>query len=270
MRLSPILTTLLPLCLGAPTHLVARQKSSRTTYSGGGTASDVQRGVCAPITVLFARGTSEMGNIGSVIGPPLFSALVRLTNGNIALQGLNYAAGFEGDFTLGSSDGPKMTQLARQTLQQCPSTKIVMSGYSQGCLVIHNSLNSGQLSNNGGVVAVLYFGDPLYNKARSGSLPASKIKSYCASGDGVCLSGGFSITAGHLSYGSDAQQAAQWIIQTYDSRDATLGRPWSVVGEDHVDHAQPNQNTYQGRQGEMVAGIPESHFAGDATGGGQA
>ncbi|KAF2765925.1 cutinase, partial [Teratosphaeria nubilosa] len=176
------------------------------------TASDVQRGVCAPITVLFARGTFEIGNVGSVIGPQLFSALSRLTNGNIALQGLNYDANLLDDFSFGASDGPKMTQLARQALQQCPGTKLVMSGYSQGCMVVHSSLNSGEM-NSGSVAAVVYFGDP--RKRRSRTLVVDLvIKTFCAAGDGVCLTGGFFITAGHLSYGGDAQQAAQWIMQT--------------------------------------------------------
>lgn len=54
---------------------LAKPVTKRATgYSSGDTASDVQNGVCAPLTVIFARGTSESGNIGTVIGPP-----VRLT-----------------------------------------------------------------------------------------------------------------------------------------------------------------------------------------------
>lgn len=47
-----------------------------------------------------------------------------------------------------------------------------------------------------------------------GSVPAAKVKEYCASGDGVCQTGTFSISAAHLSYGSDASAAADFIIQT--------------------------------------------------------
>jgi len=50
-------------------------------------------------------------------------------------------------------------------------------------------------------------------KARSGTVPASKIQENCATGDGVCDGAG-GITAAHLSYGSDANEAAQFIITT--------------------------------------------------------
>ena len=61
---------------------------------GGSTANDVSDGVaCRPYTVIFARGTSEGGNIGSVIGPKLRSELQKLLgNDGIAFQGVPYPA----------------------------------------------------------------------------------------------------------------------------------------------------------------------------------
>lgn len=34
-----------------------------------------QLGLCRPVTVIFARGTIELGNVGSLVGPPFFNAL---------------------------------------------------------------------------------------------------------------------------------------------------------------------------------------------------
>lgn len=46
---------------------------------------------------------------------------------------------FQGN-TSGGGTGPGlMQQLAEQAKRQCPSTKIVLSGYSQGGIVVHNA-----------------------------------------------------------------------------------------------------------------------------------
>jgi cutinase len=134
-------------------------KRSITGYTSGNTANDVTNGVCAPLTVIFARGTGESGNIGSVIGPPLFQALSTALNKNVALQGVVYAADFAGDVDGGAEGGPPMAKLAQQALKQCPTTKVALAGYSQGGLVIHYALNQAGLSSSS-VSAITYFGDP--------------------------------------------------------------------------------------------------------------
>lgn len=50
--------------------------------------------------------------------------------------------------------------LVEQAFTQCPSTKVVMSGYSQGAMLVHNAAK--QLSSNitGKVTAAVTFGDP--------------------------------------------------------------------------------------------------------------
>ena len=66
--------------------------SSGTSSS---TSNDVTNNVqpCRGTTVIFARGTSEGGNIGSIIGPQLKKALVTKLGANgIAFQGVPYPA----------------------------------------------------------------------------------------------------------------------------------------------------------------------------------
>jgi len=153
-------------------------------------------------------------------------------NNNVALQGVNYAADIAGDIDLGAEGGPDMASLAEQAIKQCPTTKLALSGYSQGGLVVHYALNSAGLPSSD-VSAIVYFGDPgmcahlsigfscLHvlthvitedGTTRSGTVPASKIQENCATGDDVCEDHDGTITAAHLSYGSDASEAAQFII----------------------------------------------------------
>jgi cutinase len=45
------------------------------------------------MTIIFARGTGEMGNVGTVSGPPMFKAIrQKLGNDRVTVQGVDYAA----------------------------------------------------------------------------------------------------------------------------------------------------------------------------------
>ena len=56
------------------------------------------------------------------------------------------------------------------------------------------------------------FGNPL-NGTAIVNVVSSKVKTYCATGDDVCK-GMFVITETHLSYGSDAADAAEFVKTT--------------------------------------------------------
>jgi cutinase len=104
--------------------------------------------------------------------------------------------------------GPKMAALIKTALAQCPSSKIVVSGYSQGAMVVHNALGKASSQVSGAVL----FGDPLISQS-VGSLPAAKVKEFCASADTVCLKPTGDVTGSHLSYGSVADAAASVVLK---------------------------------------------------------
>ncbi|KAL8808786.1 MAG: hypothetical protein Q9200_004017 [Gallowayella weberi] len=184
--------------------------SSGGTYSSGNTANDItNKTPCKPITVIFARGTNENGNLGSVIGPPLYTALKnKLGADKIAYQGVPYPASAAGNTNGGGNGGALMVSLAQQAIQQCPSTKIILSGYSQGGSVVHKA---GSQLGTTPIAAAVIFGDP------SNGSPVTNVgnlKEYCAQGDGVCgTPRTYAITAAHASYGrnGDAGDAANYI-----------------------------------------------------------
>ena len=64
-------------------------------------------GACKPYTVIFARGTTEPGNVGILVGPPFFDALdMQAGAANIVVQGVNnYAASVEGYLSGGDARG---------------------------------------------------------------------------------------------------------------------------------------------------------------------
>jgi cutinase len=66
----------------------------------------VSSSACAAITVIFARGTTEPGNVGVLVGPPFFNALESLVGAeNVALQGVDYPASVEEFLTGGDATG---------------------------------------------------------------------------------------------------------------------------------------------------------------------
>lgn len=140
-------------------HHPVRQLTAVTDYLGGDYACDVEHGICAPLTVIFARDTYEEGNIGTFLGPYLFDELSTALHGHVALQGLNYEADWTGDVQQGGEGSPALVQLVGQAIHNCPSTKIVLVGYGQGATTIHYALNVGGLASSD-VALVLYFGDP--------------------------------------------------------------------------------------------------------------
>ncbi|PLB47384.1 cutinase-domain-containing protein [Aspergillus steynii IBT 23096] len=177
--------------------------------SGGSmTENDVaQNKGCKELTFIFARGTTEMGNMGSVVGPPVAKNLNSLTGNQCAVQGVDYPADAAGNAMMGASGGPKMAEMVQKALKQCPKTKVVLGGYSQGSMVVHNA--ASKLS-EGQIAAAVLFGDPFKMQA-VGKLDKSKTKEFCASGDPVCENG-FNVMA-HLSYGGQAKEAAQFLVQ---------------------------------------------------------
>ena len=95
-------------------HLDIRQSSS--------TENDLKNGNgCKQVLVIFARGTTEAGNVGSIAGPPFFGALkTSVGAGNVAVQGVDYPADVAGFLAGGDRAGSAtMASLVNQAISQC-------------------------------------------------------------------------------------------------------------------------------------------------------
>ncbi|KAL1586510.1 hypothetical protein WHR41_05288 [Cladosporium halotolerans] len=200
------------IALAAPVE--KRQFSGFSGLGGGGgssTRNDIVDGKCAPVTFIFARGSTEPGNMGSSVGPAIASALTdSLGDDGVAIQGVDYEATIASNANMGREGGPVMAKLVSQTKSNCPDSKIALGGYSQGGFVVSNAISSAGV-NPDDIAAAVVYGDP--SRQAAGGLDASKVKDYCVSGDGVC-SGTFAITAAHLAYTSngDTEDGAKFII----------------------------------------------------------
>ncbi|KAH8178524.1 cutinase domain-containing protein [Sarocladium implicatum] len=168
---------------------------------------------CRPVTMIYARGTTQAGNVGdpAAVGPIFFNNLAsRIGLSNLAVQGVTYAANVAGYLAGGDRAGSTtMAELITRAASQCPSTKIVISGYSQGAQLVHNAANMLSSSVSNRVTAVVTFGDPKRTQP-FGTIPSSRARIFCRSGDNIC-DGGIIITPAHTQYQQDAPAAADWV-----------------------------------------------------------
>jgi hypothetical protein len=74
--------------LGLP--LIAASPIESRQLATADTENDLTNGSpCKAMTVIFARGTTETGNVGTLTGPPFFSAMSQAVGAsNIAVQGV--------------------------------------------------------------------------------------------------------------------------------------------------------------------------------------
>ncbi len=155
---------------------------------------------CPDVEVVFARGTDEPPGVGRV-GGAFISSLRQQTGRNVGAYGVNYPAS---KAFLAAADGANdASNHVQQMVNDCPDTKLVLGGYSQGAAVI-DILTAAPLPGFGfsqplpagtadHVAAVALFGNP---SGRAGGLMgalspnfAGKTIDLCNQGDPVCSDG---------------------------------------------------------------------------------
>jgi cutinase len=178
---------------------------------------------CPDIEVVFARGTSEpagMGRVGQAVADGLAGQVAPLTVGTYAV---NYPADY--DFLTAADGATDATNHIQSMALSCPSTKIVLGGYSQGAAVVDMLAGVPPLGNRVGSVgsapalsptaavtvsAVTVFGNPATKFGQpltSVGMFAGRSIDLCNDGDPICSDGRNPFA--HRGYeDSPAQQAA--------------------------------------------------------------
>jgi cutinase len=227
-------------------------------------------GPCPAVEVVFARGTNEAPGVGAT-GQSFVDALnARLPGKTVDVYGVNYPASLNfGQAADGIVDASNKIQ---SIAASCPTTKIVLGGYSQGAAVAGysttDSVPAGFDLPAGitgpmpaavapHVAAVVLFGTPdswfMNLVARSappitiGHLYTAKTLQLCATGDPVCFPGGLDRSA-HSSYKDNgmADQAAD-----FASRQLTGLAPAAAAVQ------QTAGEVGTGRPDQPVVGAPE-------------
>lgn len=161
---------------------------------------------CPDVELIFARGTSEPVGAGRV-GQALASQLAPQLGGrSLGIYGVNYPATY--DFLAAADGAADATNRIAAMSQQCPSTRYVLGGYSQGAAVVDMLVGIPPLGDKIGeigsapplppiladkVAAVAVFGNPSAKFGKPVSIAmmpfAGKGIDLCNDGDPICSQG---------------------------------------------------------------------------------
>ncbi|OBH27635.1 cutinase [Mycobacterium sp. E342] len=171
---------------------------------------------CPDVQLIFARGTAEPPGLG-VAGDALLAALQHdLGSRSVDAYAVNYPASYN---FLQTADGANDARdHIAQMVDQCPGTKLVLGGFSQGAAAVSMLAGVPPLGNTIGnfgsapeldpglankIAAVAVFGNPgnRFNTPLSTAGQfAGRAIDICSPGDPVCVVGGRDREA-HHDYG---------------------------------------------------------------------
>lgn len=164
-----------------------------------------------------------------MIGPPVYAALSKGLNGDVAFEGVPYAAAIASNMLPGGTDAGGIgnaTALFMKAHEACPKSAIVGGGYSQGSAVMHRTVEKLPAAVQDHIAAVILYGDTK-NKQENGHIPkfpTEKSKVFCNPNDGVC-GGALNVNGGHLSYSASIQPGANWLISRVQAWKKEKGIP---------------------------------------------
>lgn len=122
---------------GASGALMGALSSISSALPGKVTDTGSFTGRCTKNILLFARGTTEVGQLGITVGPVLS---LGLTGRAWSVVGIPYDADMAGDACLGLPGGMVAKDMINKAVEKCPDAKIFVGGYSEGGMVAHNGV----------------------------------------------------------------------------------------------------------------------------------
>lgn len=169
---------------------------------------------CPDAEVVFARGTGEPPGVGGTGQAFVDSLTAQAPGRSVGVYPVNYPA--SSDYINSATDGAADARAHVQSMvANCPNTKMVLGGYSQGASVIDMASNDMPSQVADHVAAIALFGTPSssYAQEHAGrAFPAlnpgyqPKSIDLCNPGDIVCADSGSMIA--HLQYVPDMTNQA--------------------------------------------------------------
>jgi cutinase len=177
---------------------------------------------CPDIEVVFARGTNDSPGLGNVGGAFVDALRGKVGGRSVGAYAVNYPASF--DFLAAAGGANDASAHIQYMVDNCPNTRLVLGGYSQGAAVIdvisavpipavgfNNPLPPNVPDH---VAAIAVFGNP---SAKLG-LPLTvspvwggRAIDLCNANDAVCQTDGENMAAHRAYAGGPTNQAADFV-----------------------------------------------------------
>ncbi len=162
---------------------------------------------CPDVEIVFARGTTEPPGVGGIGQAFVDSLRSQLGGRSVGVYAVNYPA--SNDFSTSTpAGGDDMSGHVQSMAANCPDTKMVLGGYSQGAAVVDLATTHMPADVSDNVAAAAEFGGARSTFADSlsagplpsvGPLYAGKTIELCVPNDPICYQGGWDMRA-HGAY----------------------------------------------------------------------
>lgn len=222
---------------------------------------------CRDVTFIGARGTLDSASYGGTVGVIRQAYYDAFGSSRVASWSLDYPASID-YFNSMAIGRRRLLSSIKNTVRDCPNTKFVLAGYSQGAhivgdVVMQIAANTGEANGIGinRIAGVGLVGDPMFNRSNYGSMwaggsgtlhgafgsrgqwpaaLASRVVDACIKGDPICDSWGVAtivaigFTTPH-SYYTDSSKAtlggtsvARYVGLSLASKTAGLPRVYNL------------------------------------------
>jgi cutinase len=162
---------------------------------------------CPDVEVVFARGTTEPPGVGGIGQAFVDSVRSQVAGRSVGVYAVNYPA--SNDFASSTpAGGDDMSAHVQSMAANCPNTRMVLGGYSQGAAVVDLATTNMPAGVSNNVAAAAEFGGARSTFADSlsagplpsvGPLYAGKTIEMCVPNDPICYQGGWDMRA-HGAY----------------------------------------------------------------------
>jgi cutinase len=154
---------------------------------------------------------------GSTVGPPTGQGLKNaFGETNVAVEGIDYGALLSTNFLPGGADLAgiaEMRSLLNEAAARCPTSVLLVGGYSQGAALVHRAVENLSASVKARIFGAVTYGDTqnTQDRGRIPNFPTDRTKVICNTGDAVCL-GTLTILAPHLDYVRRVPEAVSFLV----------------------------------------------------------